>query len=222
MSVLYHPSKVNVVEDALSRLSMDSLAHVEGCKCQASRRQYDSIWVIVDQIKKLDHFIPVKGSYSMEDYDIMYLREMVRFHGVPLSIISDRGSQSISQFWMSFQMGLCTCVKLTTAYHPQTYGHADRTIQTLKDILRDCVIDFEADHLTSLVKITDQLSDSPFGVVHRRLTVAFSIIVLWVIGRHGTALRNFSAIRRLLPLTADLIIFFIPFCDVVSMLYFKL
>ncbi|WMV45592.1 hypothetical protein MTR67_038977 [Solanum verrucosum] len=64
----------------------------------------------------------------------------------------------------------------------------------------------KADHSASLVGITDQLDDSPFGVVHRCLAPAFSVIVLWVIGRHGTASRNFSAMHRLLPFSANLIL----------------
>ncbi|WMV58257.1 hypothetical protein MTR67_051642, partial [Solanum verrucosum] len=65
-----------------------------------------------------------------------------------------------------------------------------------------------ADRSASLVRITDQLGDSPFGVVHRHLAPAFSLVVLWVIGRHGTASRNCSVMRRLLPFSADLILFF--------------
>uniref|UniRef100_M1D8H4 Uncharacterized protein n=1 Tax=Solanum tuberosum TaxID=4113 RepID=M1D8H4_SOLTU len=61
---------------------------------------------------------------------------------------------------------------------------------------------------TYLVGIADQLGDSPFGVVHRRLAPSFNIIVLWVIGRHGTASQNFSAMRRLLPFSANLILSF--------------
>ncbi|KAG5591336.1 hypothetical protein H5410_041850 [Solanum commersonii] len=68
-----------------------------------------------------------------------------------------------------------------------------------------CVV---ADHLASLVGIANQLSDSPFGVVHHCLAPAFSILVLWVIGRHETASRSFSAIHRLFPFFADLIISF--------------
>ncbi|WMV37257.1 hypothetical protein MTR67_030642, partial [Solanum verrucosum] len=55
---------------------------------------------------------------------------------------------------------------------------------------------------------SDQLSDSPFGVVHRHLAPTFNIVVLWVIGRYGNASRNFSTMRRLLPLSVDLIISF--------------
>uniref|UniRef100_M1DWG6 Uncharacterized protein n=1 Tax=Solanum tuberosum TaxID=4113 RepID=M1DWG6_SOLTU len=65
-----------------------------------------------------------------------------------------------------------------------------------------------ADHSALLVGITDQLSDSPFGIVHRRLAPSFSIFVLWVIGLHGTASRNFSVICRMLPFSADLILSF--------------
>ncbi|WMV50021.1 hypothetical protein MTR67_043406, partial [Solanum verrucosum] len=64
------------------------------------------------------------------------------------------------------------------------------------------------DHSASLVGIVDQLGDSPFGVVHRRLAPSFSIVVQWVIGRHGTASRNFLAMRRLLFFSADLILSF--------------
>uniref|UniRef100_M1D9Y2 Uncharacterized protein n=1 Tax=Solanum tuberosum TaxID=4113 RepID=M1D9Y2_SOLTU len=64
------------------------------------------------------------------------------------------------------------------------------------------------DHSASLVGIADQLGDSPFGVVHHRFAPAFSIVVPWVIGRHGTASHNCSVIRRLLPFSADLTLFF--------------
>ena len=67
---------------------------------------------------KLAHFIPIKVSYLVEDYAKLYLREMVKLHGVPLSIISDRGTQFTSQFWKSFQKGLGTRVKLSMANHP--------------------------------------------------------------------------------------------------------
>ncbi|KAG5630996.1 hypothetical protein H5410_002713 [Solanum commersonii] len=70
------------------------------------------------------------------------------------------------------------------------------------------IVSRSTNHSSSLVKIANQLGDSPFGVVHRRLAPAFSIIMLWVIGRHGTALRNFSAMRRLLLFSTDLILSF--------------
>ena len=67
-----------------------------------TRKQHDSIWVIVDRMTKSSHFLVVKTTYSAEDYVKLYINEIVRLHGVPLSIISDRGPQFISHFWKSF------------------------------------------------------------------------------------------------------------------------
>ncbi|WMV30137.1 hypothetical protein MTR67_023522 [Solanum verrucosum] len=92
---------------------------------------------------KSAHFITFKVSYSTEDYAKLYLREMVRLYRVPLSIIFYRGTQFTSQFWKSFQKGLGTRVKLSTTFHLQIDGQEERTIQTLEDKLRDCVIDFK-------------------------------------------------------------------------------
>uniref|UniRef100_M1DBU0 Uncharacterized protein n=1 Tax=Solanum tuberosum TaxID=4113 RepID=M1DBU0_SOLTU len=72
----------------------------------------------------------------------------------------------------------------------------------------NCFICVVVDRSASLVGIADKLGDSPFGVVHRRLAPALSIIVLWFIGRHGTASRNCSVMCRLTPVSADLILFF--------------
>src|SRR5687767_9004996 len=115
-----------------------------------SKRHFDSIWVIVDRMTKSAHFLSVKTSYSAEDYAKLYIREMVKLHGIPLSIISDRGTQFTSHFWKSFQRGLGTKVKLSTTFHHQTDGQAERTIQTLEDMLRACVLEFQGswdDHL---------------------------------------------------------------------------
>ena len=80
--------------------------------------QHDSVWFIVDRITKLAYFLPVRTSYSVEDYDKLYIRELVRLHGVPLSVISDRGTQFTSHFWKAFQKGLGTQIHLSTAFHP--------------------------------------------------------------------------------------------------------
>ncbi|XP_075109064.1 uncharacterized protein LOC142180864 [Nicotiana tabacum] len=64
-----------------------------------SRRKFNSIWVIVDRLTKSAHFLPVRTTYSAEDYAILYIKEIVRLHGVPFSIISDRGVQFTANFW---------------------------------------------------------------------------------------------------------------------------
>ncbi|GJT95957.1 putative reverse transcriptase domain-containing protein [Tanacetum coccineum] len=103
---------------------------------------YDSIWVIVDRLTKSAHFLPMKKTDSMEKLTQLYLKEVVCRHGVPLSIISDRDSRFASGFWRSLQNALGTNLNMSTAYHPETDGQSERTIQTLEDMLRACVIDF--------------------------------------------------------------------------------
>ena len=93
-----------------------------------SRQKYDSIWVIVDRMTKSSHFRPVKTTHSVEDYAKSYIQEVVRFHGLSVSTISDRGAQFTTQFWKSFQKGLGSKVNLSTAFHPQNGGQAKRTI----------------------------------------------------------------------------------------------
>ncbi|GJZ35487.1 hypothetical protein Tco_0581304 [Tanacetum coccineum] len=73
----------------------------------------------------------------------LYLNEIVARHSVPILIISDRDSRFTSRFWQSMQEALGTQLDISTAYHPQTDGQSEHTIQTLEDMLRACVMDFE-------------------------------------------------------------------------------
>ncbi|GJV29918.1 putative reverse transcriptase domain-containing protein [Tanacetum coccineum] len=82
-------------------------------------------------------------NYSMEKLERMYLKELVTRHGIPVSIICDRDQRFASNFWWSLQKSLGTNLDMSTAYHPQTDGQSERTIQTLEDMLRACMIDFE-------------------------------------------------------------------------------
>lgn len=101
---------------------------IVGLPC--TRQQHNSIKIIMDCMIKLFHFILFKVSYLMKDYVKLYLRDMVRLHGVPLSIIYDRCTQFTSQFQKSFQKGL-GCVKLSMTFYSLTDGKAERNIQTL-------------------------------------------------------------------------------------------
>ncbi|GJV80272.1 putative reverse transcriptase domain-containing protein [Tanacetum coccineum] len=103
---------------------------------------HDTIWVIVDRLTKSAHFIPTRATDSMETLTRLYIKEIVSRHGVPISIISDRDSHFTSRFWQSLQNALGTQLDMSTAYHPETDGQSERTIQTLEDMLRACVIDF--------------------------------------------------------------------------------
>ncbi|GJV02858.1 putative reverse transcriptase domain-containing protein [Tanacetum coccineum] len=103
---------------------------------------HDTIWVIVDRLTKSAHFIPTRETDSMETLTRLYIKEIVSRHGVPISIISDRDSHFTSRFWQSLQNALGTQLDMSTAYHLETDGQSERTIQTLEDMLRACVIDF--------------------------------------------------------------------------------
>ncbi|GJS67198.1 putative reverse transcriptase domain-containing protein [Tanacetum coccineum] len=102
---------------------------------------HDSIWVIVDRLTKSAHFL-TKKTDSMEKLTQLYLKEIVCRHGVPVSIISDQDSSFASGFWGSLQKALGIKINMSTAYHSETDGQSERTIQTLEDMLRACVIDF--------------------------------------------------------------------------------
>ena len=103
---------------------------------------HDAIWVIVDRLTKSAHFIPIRETDYMETLARLYLKEIISRYGVPISIISDRDSRFTSRFWQSMQKALGTQIDMSTKYHPQTDGQSERTIQTLEDMLRACVIDF--------------------------------------------------------------------------------
>ncbi|KAI3825350.1 hypothetical protein L1987_06833 [Smallanthus sonchifolius] len=103
---------------------------------------HDSIWVIIDRVTKSAHFLPIREDYRVEKLARIYIEEIVSRHGIPLNIISDRDLHFTSRFWQSLQSALGTRLDLSTAYHPQTDGQTERTIQTLEDMLRACVIDF--------------------------------------------------------------------------------
>jgi hypothetical protein len=107
-----------------------------------TQARYDVVWVIMDRLIKAVHFIPVKVKYSLEKLTELYLQKIVRLYGVPESIVLDRDPRFISRFWMSLQKAMRTKLRFITAYHPQTDGQSERTIQTLEDMLRACVLDF--------------------------------------------------------------------------------
>ncbi|GKC45401.1 putative reverse transcriptase domain-containing protein [Tanacetum coccineum] len=103
---------------------------------------YNTIWVIVDRLTKSTHFLPMRENNSMEKLARLCLKEVVTRHRIPVSIICDRDGRFTSNFWRSFQKALGTRLDMSTTYHPQTDGQSERTIQTLEDMLRACVIDF--------------------------------------------------------------------------------
>ncbi|GKA22956.1 putative reverse transcriptase domain-containing protein [Tanacetum coccineum] len=111
-------------------------------KLPKSPQGHDTIWVIVDRLTKSAIFTPMRETDSMEKLARLYIKEVVARHGIPVSIICDRDPRFASRFWRSLQKALGTSLDMSTAYHPETDGQSERTIQTLEDMLRACVIDF--------------------------------------------------------------------------------
>ncbi|GJW38798.1 putative reverse transcriptase domain-containing protein [Tanacetum coccineum] len=163
--ICFHPGKANMVADALSmkervkpkhqrpfdllqlpeipewkweRIAIDFVT-----KFRRTSNRHDIIWVIVDRLTKSAHFLPMREDYKMDRLARLYLNEIVARHGVPILIISDCDSRFTSRFWQSMQEALGTRLDMSTAYHPQTDGQSERTIQTLEDMLRACA-PFEA------------------------------------------------------------------------------
>nr|GEX01565.1 reverse transcriptase domain-containing protein [Tanacetum cinerariifolium] len=164
--ICYHPGKENVVADALSRKEREPLRAEHQrpsgllvqpkipvwkwdnitmdfvTKLPKSPQGYDTIWVIVDRLTKSAIFAPIKEIDPLEKPAKLYLKEVVARHGIPVLIICDCDPRFASRFWRTLQKALGTSLDMSTAYHPETDGQSERTIQTLEDMLRACVIDF--------------------------------------------------------------------------------
>ncbi|GJZ37681.1 reverse transcriptase domain-containing protein [Tanacetum coccineum] len=111
-------------------------------KLPRSKSGHDTIWVVVDRLTKSAHFLVTREDYSIEKLARLYIDEIVARHGVPVMIISDQDGRFTSRFWQTLQKALGTRLDMSTAYHPQMDGQSECTIQTLKDMLRVCVIAF--------------------------------------------------------------------------------
>jgi transposase InsO family protein len=104
--------------------------------------RHDLIWVIVDHLTKVAHFIPVKMAYSGAKLAKLYMLRITCLHGVPKKIVSDRGSQFTSMFWEKLHESMDTKLNFSSAYHPQTDGQMERTNQILEDMLRACALKY--------------------------------------------------------------------------------
>ena len=123
-------------------------------------QRHDAVWVIVDRLMKSAHFLSVQMTFTLERLCRLYIREIVRLHGVPISIVSDRDPRFTAHFWKGFQKAMDTRLTMSTTFHPQTDGQFERTIQVLEDMLRTCVLDHKGsweEHLP-LVEFTDNNS----------------------------------------------------------------
>jgi hypothetical protein len=139
-------------------------------------RGNDSIWVIVDRLTKVAHFIPVRTIYGGDKLTKLYIDNILKLHGVPKSIVSDRGTQFVSKFWRSLHQALKTKLDFSSAYHPQTDGQTERVNQVLEDMLRACVLTYGKNWEDSLAFAEfsynngyhTSLKKAPFEVLYER------------------------------------------------------
>ncbi|KAI5335213.1 hypothetical protein L3X38_025346 [Prunus dulcis] len=114
-------------------------------KLPRTQNKHDGVWVIVDRLTKSAHFLPVRANYTLNKLAKIFIDQIVRLHGVPVSIISNRDPRFTSRCWAKLNEAFGTQLRFSTAFHPQTDGQSERTIQTLEDMLRACALQFRGD-----------------------------------------------------------------------------
>jgi IS30 family transposase len=100
------------------------------------------VWVIVDHLTKVAHFILVKTTHSGAKLAELYMSRIMCLHGVSKKIVSDRGSQFTSKFWEKLNESMDTKLNFSSAYHPQTDGQTEKTNQILEGMLRACTLKY--------------------------------------------------------------------------------
>jgi hypothetical protein len=137
---------------------------------------FDSIWVIIDRLTKIAHFLPVKIDHPVAVYAQLYIACILSLHGVPKTIVSDCGPQFVSKFWSQLHKSLGTKLLHSLAYHPQTSGQTERVNQILEDMLRACVLQFphKWDDCLPLAEFSynnsyqESIKMAPFEALYRR------------------------------------------------------
>ncbi|GKE43369.1 putative reverse transcriptase domain-containing protein [Tanacetum coccineum] len=131
-----------LVQPEIPQWKWDNITKDFVIKFPKSSQGYNTVWVIIDRLTTSALFLPMRETDPMEKLARMYLKEVVARHGIPVSIIFYHDGRFASNFWRSLQKALGTTLAMSTAYHSKTDGQSERTIQTLKDMLRACMIDF--------------------------------------------------------------------------------
>ncbi|KAI5350992.1 hypothetical protein L3X38_003883 [Prunus dulcis] len=140
-----------LVERILVAQSQDPLsctlrADVEnGDRTDCSVRNDGALREIMDRLNKSAYFLPVRAKYSLNKLAKIFTDEIVRLHGVPVSIVSNRDPRFTSRFWTKLNEAFGTQLQFSTAFHPQTDGQSERTIQTLEGMLGACILQFRGD-----------------------------------------------------------------------------
>nr|GEZ68830.1 putative reverse transcriptase domain-containing protein [Tanacetum cinerariifolium] len=124
-----------LVQPAIPEWKWDNITIDFITKLPKSSQGFDTIWVIVDRLTKSAHFLPIRENDLLDKLARLYLNRIVARHRIHVSIICDRDGRFTSNFWGSFQKALGINLSMSIAYHPETDGQSERTIQTLEDML---------------------------------------------------------------------------------------
>ncbi|GKB35456.1 putative reverse transcriptase domain-containing protein [Tanacetum coccineum] len=197
--IRYHPSKANVVADALSRKERVKAEHQrpsgllqqpeipiwkwEGIamdfvtKFPRASSRHDTIWVIVDRLTKSAYFLPMRKDYKMERLSRLYLNEIVTRHGVSISIISDRDSRFTSRFWQSMQETLGTRLDMREGQliGPELVQETTEKISQIKDRLK-ATHDRQKSYVNKKRKPLE-FSVGPFEIVEKVGPVAYRLVL---------------------------------------------
>lgn len=151
-------------------ITMDFITKLPGSVDEPTGNRYDSIFVVVDRLTKYTHFIPYNEDFTVQSLAKIFVDRIIRYHGIPKSIISDRDKLFTSAFWKTLIATLGIKLKLSTAFHPTTDGQTERMNQTLEVYLRHYV-NHAQDNWVSLLPMaqvalnnayTDSTGTSPF------------------------------------------------------------
>ncbi|GKB90460.1 putative nucleotidyltransferase, ribonuclease H, partial [Tanacetum coccineum] len=139
-------------------------------------KKNNAIWVVVDRLTKSAYFFPIQQGYSVSKLAEIFQQEIIRLHGTPASIVSDRDPLFTLRFWKGLQNAWGTRLKFSNAFHPRTDGQTERTIQTLEDMLRSCALEWTGnwDEYLCLVEFAYNISwhasikGAPFELLYGR------------------------------------------------------
>ncbi|XP_075449336.1 uncharacterized protein LOC142490799 [Ascaphus truei] len=122
-----------------SHISMDFIVELPESKGK------NTILVVIDRFSKQTHLVPLRGLPNSPRLADVFIQEIFRLHGVPSTIVSDRGSQFVSKFWRAFSKRLGIALHFSSGYHPQTNGQTERVNQSLEQYLRCFITDTQED-----------------------------------------------------------------------------
>ncbi|XP_073427382.1 uncharacterized protein [Dendrobates tinctorius] len=135
----YYRKFIRGFSEIAKHISMDFITDLppsEGKTC---------IWVVVDRFSKQCHFVPLSGLPNSETLSKLFIVHVIRLHGAPENIVSDRGTQFVSKFWRAFCKRIGIELSFSSAYHPETNGQTERTNQALEQYLRCYVSEHQSD-----------------------------------------------------------------------------